>query len=100
MPMSNIPTSAPEEHRLPPVRRESMGERLWRVALRFLALLAPGVPMPKSCSACSTGMVMCGDLICNEENPARVEAVRFWRCPSCGDCVREWYWYPRYPDPL
>ena len=98
--MSNIPTAAPENHEFPTARRESMGERLWRVAMRILGLLAPGLPMPKYCYPCKTGMVMCGGLICNEDDPDRAESVRFWRCPLCGDGVREWFYYPKYPDPF
>lgn len=98
--MSNIPTAAPEEQMFPEVRRESLGERLWRVALQVLGLLAPGFPRPKFCRPCQTNMELCGDLICREDDPARVEAVRFWRCPQCGDGVREWHYYPKYLDSL
>ena len=98
--MSNIPTAAPEEQMFPPVKRESLGGRLSRMALRMLGLPARGLPRPRACVLCRTTMELCGDLICRDDDPDRVEAVRFWRCPNCGDGVREWHCYPKYPDLL
>ena len=98
--MSNIPTAAPEEQMFPEPGRESVGDRLRRAALRALGHLAPGLPAPRRCRPCGVVMELLGDLVYSEDNPALVEAVRFWSCPQCGDGVREWYCYPRYPDTL
>ena len=84
----------------PPVKRESLGDRLSRMALRMLGLPARGLPRPRACVLCRTTMELCGDLICRDDDPDRVEAVRFWRCPHCGGRREGVALLPQVPDLL
>ena len=66
--------------------------------LHLLRSLAPSAAIPTFCCVCLTKMESGREEIFEWNEDYRVQGIRLWRCPSCGDSVEQSYSYLQYLD--